>query len=112
MAIYPSDPKPRVGSGDKTVFNVLKNSFEANYLQVRRASTRGRKIFNLKYNAITAAEFDILDTFFQANIGTIFTFVHPETSVNYEVTFQSDSLDREFISSDFRCNTSVILEGV
>ena len=111
MAQFPTTPIPRMGSGQKTKYNVFKNSFEANYLQVRRGSTRGRMVFNLNYNSITDIEFETLQAFFDANIGTVFDFVHPKTLVTYKVTFQNDEL--EYTHTTFnRGDTKIILEGI
>lgn len=111
MAIFPTTPIPRMGSGQKRKINLLKTSFEANYLQVRRGSTRSRMVFNLSFDSITDTEFETLDTFFQANAGTVFDFIHPKTLVTHRVTFQNDEL--EFTHTHFdRGNTKIILEGV
>ena len=111
MATFPTEPIPRMGSKDKKKYNVLKNEFEANYLQVRKASTRSRQMFTLEYNAISNDEFDILEAFFDANIGTIFTFVHPSTSVSYQVTFSDDNLEKKYATNEL-CDVSINLESI
>lgn len=111
MAQFPTTPIPRMGSGQKKKISILKTSFEGNYLQVRRGSTRSRMVFNLSFDSITDTEFAILDAFFEAHAGTVFDFVHPKTAVTHQVTFQNEEL--EFTHTHFdRGNTRVILEGV
>jgi len=118
MAAYPlpsnnpSAPIPRVGSSDKTAVNILKNTFEANYLQVRRSSSRSRKVFSLTYTTLTLAEFTILETFFNANVGTIFDFLYPIDNVTYRVTFSSGELERKFVTNNIVDVTPIILESI
>ena len=58
MAIYPSSPCPRIGASEFTKkYSVIKTNFEANYLQVRKATTRARMMFTLDYSDITKNEF-------------------------------------------------------
>jgi hypothetical protein len=111
MATFPSTPIPRIGSGQKTKYIVLKTSFEANYLQVRKGSTRGRKVFILNYNSITDDEFETLQSFFDANIGNLFDFVHPKSNETFVVTFQNDELEFTHTTSN-RGDTKIILEGI
>lgn len=111
MTVFPSSPAPRIGSAEELKYNVLKNSFEGNYLQVRRASTRGRRTFTLKYTSITNPEFDALQAFFETNVGMVFDFIHPLTAETHKVTFQNDALQRTY-TSQTRCDTEIILEGV
>lgn len=111
MPTFPSSPCARVGSS-KTVKNaILKTPFEANYLQVRRTSTRKRLMFDLKYDNITEAEFATLETFFNSYVGTIFDYVYPIDSVTYQVTFQNDQLMFNHTDKGYG-NTSIILEGI
>lgn len=117
MAVFPNPsntpgaPEPRVGSSDKKSINITKNSFEGNYLQVRRTSTRSRKAFQLKYNNITLAEFAILEAFFDINVGTVFTFTHPVELVSYQVTFKEGTLEKTYTSFGI-VDTNIELESV
>ena len=111
MATYPTEPEARLGSSSKKKYNVLKNSFEANYMQVRKASTRSRSVFTLRYDNITKDEYAIIEAFFDANIGTIFTYINPENSLSYQVSFQNNELDYQATTKEL-CSTSVILEEI
>lgn len=117
MAAFPNPsntigaPIPRIGSSDKKSFNVTKNSFEANYLQVRRTSTRSRAAFSLVYDTLTLAEFAILEAFFNSYIGTVFTFTHPVELVDYQVTFAESSIEKTYISFGV-VDTTITLESV
>ena len=111
MAVYPSSPCPRIGASEFTKkYNVVKTNFEANYLQVRKATTRARMMFTLDYSDITKDEFNTLQTFFDNNIGTIFNYVHTEDGLTYQVTFGQDSINMK-PKSLYTCDTQIILEG-
>jgi hypothetical protein len=107
----PLAPVPRLGSSDKKTVGITKNSFEANYLQVRRTSTRSRKAFELNYDTLTLAEFAILEDFFDANIGSIFSFTHPVELVTYQVTFASGDLEKTYKSYGI-VDTKITLESI
>lgn len=107
----PGAPEPRLGTSDKKSINITKNSFEANYLQVRRTSTRSRKVFQLKYDTLTLAEFAILEDFFDLNVGSVFTFTHPVELVDYQVTFKEGSLEKTYVSFGI-VDTMVELESI
>jgi len=107
----PLAPEPRLGSSDKKSIGITKSAFEANYLQVRRTSTRSRKAFQLEYPTLTLAEFAILETFFDANIGTVFSFTHPVELVTYQVTFASGDLEKTYKSYGI-VDTKIMLESI
>jgi hypothetical protein len=117
MALFPlpdnnlSAPAPRLGTEEQTSVNITKTAFEANYLQVRRTSSRARKAFNLKYDNVTTDEFAILEDFFNQWVGNVFTFVHPITSVSYQCTFKEGTLSKTFVSYGVY-STSIALESI
>jgi|SRR3990172_10567033 len=112
MATFPLNPKPRIsGTKFQKKYGMTKNAFEANYLQVRRTSTRARYVFILDFKAITEAEYATIETFFDVNIGTVFGYIHPQTLVTHQVTFQNDTIEKNPISSAL-CNTQIILESI
>lgn len=112
MAVFPSTPAPRLGD-TKTLkkYNVLKNEFEANYMQVRKQSSRPRYVFTLDYKSITNIEFATFNSFFDANIGQIFDFVNPLDSQTYQVTFKNPELEyKQF--SPLHGDLQIVLESV
>lgn len=109
MAVFPTTPKPRInGTGGSKEFVLIESKFEGNYSQTRRGATRGVRTFNLSYDAITNAEYDTLEAFFDANVGSTFTFVHPQTSVSYTVKFTTGKIDYKMVSNQ-RVSTSLTL---
>jgi len=111
MAVFPTTPIPRIGSSGTTQFLVINSQFEGNFSQTRRAATRGRKMFTLKFNAVTDAEFATLEAFFDANVGGSFTWTNPRDSVEYTVRFGKDSLPFTYSYSG-RINTKIELEEI
>jgi hypothetical protein len=107
----PLAPDPRIGSSTKTSIPITKTTFEGNYLQVRRVSTRSRKVFKLEYPTLTTQEFKILQDFFNLYVGTVFTFTHPVELQDYQVTFSTGELDEVYTTFKTR-DTSIILESV
>ena len=89
----------------------MKNSFESNYLQVRRTSTRPRYLFELNYETITLEEFTILEDHFSSHIGTIFTFTHPVDGNTYQVTYSDGALEKEYKSYNI-VDTKIVLESI
>ena len=111
MANFPTAPCPRVGTKETTVIPIVKSESEGNYTKVRRVATRSRKKFELKYNALTLSEFQILETFFIDNQGSSFTFTHPSTAVEYECIFNQSELKKDFTDTKI-VNTDIVLEEV
>lgn len=117
MAAFPTPdvdinaPYPHLGSGDKKTIGIIKNSFEANYMQVRRTTTRQRKVFELVYDNITLAEFAILEVHFDVNVGTIFTFTHPVEQIAYQVTYAQGELEKTYVSFGI-VSTKITLESI
>jgi len=107
----PLAPEPRLGTGDKKSVNIIKNSFEANYLQVRRGSTRSRKAFELDYSTLTLAEFAILEAHFDSHVGTVFSFTHPVEGVEYQVTYATGELEKTYKSFGV-VDTKISLESI
>lgn len=107
----PLAPEPRLGSSDKSDIPLIKSVFENNYMQVRRAATRKRKIFELEYSNLTLAEFSILEEHFNNNVGDFFTFIHPVELVSYNVTYSTGELEKSYVSFGV-VNTKVILESI
>lgn len=112
MNIFPSNPKPRInGTGGSKEFHIIESKFENNFSQTRRGATRGIRTFELNYDAVTFAEYNTLEAFFDANAGANFLFVDPETSVTHTVKFVDTKLTYKYISNT-RKNTSITLVEV
>jgi hypothetical protein len=107
----PLAPYPRIGSSTKTSIPITKTAFDGNYLQVRRISTRSRKVFKLEYPTLTLQEFNILQDFFNLYVGTVFTFTHPVELQDYQVTFSTGELDEVYKTSN-TIDTSITLESI
>ena len=107
----PSAPEFRLGSDETSSYNVIKNTFEGNYLAVRKKTSRARALFNLKYDNITAAEFTILQEHFDAHVGTIFNFVHPVSGITYEVTYSDPTLSKTYKSFNI-VDSTIKLESI
>ena len=107
----PLAPEFRIGSDETSSYNIIKNTFEGNYLAVRKKSSRARKLFNLKYDTLTRAEFAILEAHFDAHVGTIFNFVHPISGVTYEVTYSDASLSQGYKSFNI-VDSTIKLESI
>lgn len=112
MVIFPNTPKPRInGTGGSKEFSIIESKFENNFSQTRRGTTRGINTFELNYDAITNAEYSALEAFFEANVGSNFTFVHPQTSVSYTVKFSTGKIYYKTISNQ-RVSTNITLVEV
>ena len=95
---YPTTPKPRAsGSEDTKTRALVKSESEGAYVRVRPLATKAINRFKLNYSNITRAEFATLSSFFDANIGKTFTFVHPDTSVSYSCTFDQEELRKTYV---------------
>jgi phage-related protein len=101
---------PSVGLAEEYYKPQLRNDFEANYVQVREKSARGRNIFNLNWDSIPEAEFQAIKTFFSSHIGYAFTWTHPVTAVTHTVIFKEDTLRSEHVEAVGRRKTGTSLE--
>ena len=111
MAVFPSTPIPRYGSNRGKKLNSIRTESEAGYGQTRRQFTKHRVMYELSYDNITNAEYNILEAFFLANQGTIFTFTHPKEASAVDVMFAHDEITAN--DTDIgRCTTKISLIGV
>lgn len=117
MAAFPTSlnnplaADPRIGSSEKESIKLYKNTFEGNYLQVRRGSTRSRKMFTLSYPTLTLAEYNILRDHFRLHVGLTFEFTNPATSEVFTVTYASGDLDKDYKTSQV-FDTKIVLESI
>lgn len=111
MATFPTNIIPQLGTKDDTYLPVIRVESERGYPKTRRLNTKSRFKSELMFNAITLTEFNTLETFFIANQGIPFTYIHPITAVSYDCTFMQDSLTKRFITPDI-VSTKIMIEEV
>ena len=70
----------------------IKVPFEGGYVQSVAKYSRMRRMFELTWNAMSAANKATLITYFENNQGTTFSWTHPHTSTAYTVRFRDDQL--------------------
>jgi len=90
---------------------VLCVSYEGGYKQKRPQYTRKTKTFTLDYQALSIDEANTLEEFIMNNQGLSFIFLHPLSKKTYEVTYQGDSCDINYVSPLYR-SMQVVLEEV
>lgn len=109
MATWPSISNPDFGMTEETYLPVVRTEKEANYVQIRKRTTRSRGRWNLSWKAMLEADYQSLLTFFEANQGTSFTWTHPKSAVSYTCVFSEDSLTSRIISPTRR-SVNVVIE--
>ena len=88
MSTFPATlPKPSIGSGGEVHKAQVRTPFEGGYVQSRAKYTRTRKRFSLRWKALTEAQFEILENFFDANQGGSFNYAFLGTG---DYRFSSD----------------------
>ena len=95
MATFPS-LQPLNGVKESSIGKVVTSSFDGNYKQQRRKTTRIRKQFEMDF-ALSLSEYQTLDTFFQTYLGVNFEFTHPITSTVYNCRFSDETLDATYL---------------
>jgi len=96
---------------EDTIRKVLKSEYDGGYVQKRPQYTRAKKKFYVGYAALKVAEAEILEDFIMNNQGLSFEFTHPLNNKIYEVTYDSDSISFNYITSQYR-NTELVLSEV
>jgi len=92
MATFPAIARPSRGLEEEYYLPQKRTDFEANYVQTRKSVTRGRGKWPLVWNILSEANYQTLLTFFKANQGNSFTWIHPVSSVSYTCIFSADSI--------------------
>lgn len=87
----------------------IRSDFEAGYVQSRAQWTRSRKIFELSWANMTNSDKETLETYFDNNLGSTFSWTHPYTDTTYTVRFAEDQISAEYIHVGY-WNVEVILE--
>jgi hypothetical protein len=97
MPSWPNIKQPSSGLSGSLYKPQIKMEFEANYVQTRPAGSRTRRRFNLKWDALTSADFNTLATFFDTNQGGSFTITAPPPdSTSYTCVFATDEIGFKF----------------
>jgi len=93
MATWPSitDPSEFQESIKK---GQIKAKFEDGTVLSRAKETRARRRFILGWKSIDQTDYDSLVTFFIANIGTTFTWIHTLSDESVTVRFAKDELPK------------------
>src|SRR3972149_4032268 len=102
--------KPQLGTGGNTFKKQVRTDFEGGYAQSRAQHTRKRRRHSLRWNAMTTAQFDSLEGFFDTYQGGSFTFDHGHFG-EIECRFSSDQVEWEFIGAGL-VKASVEIEEV
>lgn len=105
---------PSVALGQDSRIKTLKSPTEDGYVITRSAWTRAKKVFSVKYNALSVTDYNTLLSFFEDNAkgaAEVFNWTHPVSSTVYEVRFKDDILQAEYITSSL-VSCSFVLEEV
>lgn len=92
MADWPSIDKPN-GISEKIEKIIYRNASEAGYVSTRAKWTSSKKHFALSWDGMYSADKATLETFFNTNQGTTFTWTHPELDTSHTCLFSDDSLE-------------------
>jgi len=98
MAAWPSIAEPTYGSSVEVYKPQVRTEFDGNYVQSRPRSTREIRRWTLKWNYMTEANYQTLETFFIANQGTSFTWTEPVTSTGYTCRFSGNGLSSTHVN--------------
>lgn len=112
LPTFPLDQtgKPQLGTSGNTFKKQVRTDFEGGYAQSRAQHTRKRRRHQLKWNGMTSAQFDALETFFDTYQGGSFTFDHAHFG-DLECRFSDDQIEHEFLGAGL-VKASVNIEEV
>jgi len=112
MGTWPSTlPPPSSGIDEEYYRPQERMDFEANYVQVASKSLRGKKRWpDFGWEILTETEYQILESFFDANQGGSFTFTHPITGVSHTCIFSADSVKGKLGAGGIRTNVRCPIE--
>ena len=96
MATWPNIQNPS-GLAEKPTKGQIRSDFEAGYVYSRAKWTRARKRFDLTWDSMTNSDKNTLETFFNNNLGSTFTWEHPVSGTTYTVRFSDDSIDFDYV---------------
>jgi hypothetical protein len=102
MNTWPSIISPDYGLSEDCYIPQIRTEFEANYVQSRRRATRAVRRWALEWSFLPESQYQTLETFFNANQGSIFYWTHPVTNVTYECRFSEDKLKSDINLDNYR----------
>lgn len=92
MPQFPNISTPSYGLDERVHKAQERTEFEGGYVQSRPKHTRHRHRWPLRWELLPEAEYQTLKTFFAANQGGQFDWVHPWTGVTYACRFSADEI--------------------
>ena len=102
MPTFPSIRNPSYPLDEQVAKPQVSVTFESGHTQSRpRASVPVTK-WTLRWNSLLEADYQTLLTFYNANVGGLFDWTHPESAVTYEVRFADDSLSSSIKINGYR----------
>lgn len=87
----------------------VRSPFEAGYVQSMALHTRSRRKFSLSWEFMSSSDLSTLETYFENNIGSTFSWTHPISGTTYTVGFTENYIDSRNVFSDYY-SVSVTLE--
>lgn len=98
---YPSIQAPS-SLAQRTVKPSFKGKSSAGYTITSSRATIAKKEFDLGYEALTEADRDTLQTYFENNAGSSFSWTHPESGgATYTVFFVDDEIEFKWVPSNY-----------
>lgn len=105
---YPTLSDP-VSIGRKKVKKQNRTPFEDGSVQSRPRYTRSRIQLELQYENIDYTEITTMETFFEANQGSLFNFTDPVFGGTKDFRFTGDEIESD-IQSPTKCSMVVSIE--
>lgn len=105
-------PPPDEGLEEEYYKPQTKTEFEANYIQVYPRASRGRGRWPLGWGYMDETDYQTLETFFDANQGCMFTWIHPIKATTHTCVFSSDSIKSKWRSAGGRASVQCPIEEV
>lgn len=94
---FPTDPKPSQSFDESFETRVLVTPFEAGTEQRRAKATRGKRVFTLRYENLTASQMELFWSFYKDTAFgplNVFLFVNPRTTETVLARFANGSMTR------------------
>lgn len=112
MAVFPTLSRPAEATIARTKTKpVVRSKFDGNYSQTRPLFTRSTFAFSITWPILTLNDVKTIESFFDDNQGSNFTWVNPEDGESYVVRFVDESINSKMIDRD-QYAVSINLEEV
>ena len=111
LAVFPAIDAPDYSLKEAFFKPQVRSEFENGSVQSRPMFTRGRKKFSPAWDRLSAAQYAVLEQFFDEQQGNLFWWVHPLSGKKYRCRFSGDSLDGELVELDYYKLTLQLEEG-